>query len=265
MGPANRRAPGDTPDSTLGRPFARLDRPRLADPVSVAVVADPHLAVRAEGTWKVLHRTEARLRSALAVTTGTAPQSDGVDAVVFAGDLTHDGRQPEFERFDELVADLDRPWTAIPGNHDVPKSYDNHPGIGLAAFRRRYLSDGVAHSGTYEYRVDLRVGDLRIVCLNTAAPPRMEYGETWRGAVGPTGRERQREILDDEAAAQTVVIAHHNLGGSRSTNPDIRGSGSPSTTPRCSATCSPSPTSPWPSRATTMFPPSEITAASPNS
>lgn len=111
----------------------------------------------------MLHRTEARLRSALAVASGTAPRTDGVDAVVIAGDLTHDGFQPEFERFDELVADLDRPWTAIPGNHDVPKSYDNHPGIGLNAFRRRYLSDGVAHAGTCEYPVDLRVGDLRLV------------------------------------------------------------------------------------------------------
>lgn len=203
---------GASPADALGPTVARLDRPCLADPVSVAVVADPHLAVDEMGTWKVLHQTEARLRSALAVATGASSRSDGVDAVVFAGDLTHDGLPAEFERFDQLVADLDRPWTAIPGNHDVSKSFDEHPGIGVESFRRRYVGDGVAPSGIRDYPVVLRVGDLRLVCLNTAAPPSMDYGDTWSGAVGPTGRERLRETLEDETAARTVVVAHHNLG-----------------------------------------------------
>lgn len=196
----------------LGPVVARLDRPHLADPVSVGVVADPHLAVEDGGTWKVLHRTEARLRSALDVATGAAPASDGVDAVVFAGDLTRDGLRSEFDRFDTLVDGLDRPWTAVPGNHDVPKSFDDHPGIGVESFRRRYVGDGVAPPGPCDYPVVLRVGDLRLVCLNTAAPPSMDYGDTWSGAVGPTGRECLRETLKDETTPRTVVVAHHNLG-----------------------------------------------------
>ena len=47
-----------------GPVFARLDRPRSDPPVTLAVIADPHVAVAARGTWKVYHRTLDRLRTA---------------------------------------------------------------------------------------------------------------------------------------------------------------------------------------------------------
>lgn len=198
--------PSATPEraSTVppGPIIAECDRPRVADPVTLAVVADPHLAVSGCGTWKVLHRTEARLRSALA----TAANADGV---VFAGDLTHDGRKPEFDRFETLVDGLDPLWTSIPGNHDVPKSFDDHEGISLDSFRRRFLGDG---DPADEYPVCLDIDGLRVVCLNTAAPTDVDTQDTWGGTVGPAQRARLRELLAADPDIPTAVVAHHNFG-----------------------------------------------------
>ena len=207
--------PSDPPTAgdgaRLGPVVADLDRPRAGDPVTLAVVADPHLAVVHTGTWKVLHRTEARLRRALDIARGVSRGFDGTDAVVFAGDQTHDGRKTEAGRFDELAAGLDQPWTAVPGNHDVPKAFDDHEGVALSALRRRYAGDAAAVESGDSYPLVLRVGGVRIVCLNTAAPPDVDLAETWGGAVGPEQLERLRTALAEDPEAPTVVVAHHNL------------------------------------------------------
>lgn len=182
---------------------AELDRPRVLEPVTLAVVADPHLAVTGRGTWKVLHRTDTRLRTAL----GMAANADGI---VFAGDLTHDGELPEFDRFEALVDGLDCQWTSLPGNHDVPKSFDDHEGISPADFHRRFIGDASSADG---YPVSLDIGGLRVICLNTAAPMDVDLYNTWGGAVGPAQRSRLRELLTVGPHVPTLVVAHHNLGG----------------------------------------------------
>jgi 3',5'-cyclic AMP phosphodiesterase CpdA len=143
---------------------ATLDRPRVTDPVTVAVIADAHLATDHRGTWKTLHRTEARLRTALEVS------ARGSDAVVFAGDQTHDGHPPELERFRSLAAGLNRPWVGLPGNHDVPKTFDDHDGPTLEDVCSRFTGDAATTDAAgVRYPLTLRVGELRIVCVNTVA------------------------------------------------------------------------------------------------
>lgn len=199
--------------SSLGPVVADLDRPRSDDPVTLAIVADPHLAVVHTGTWKVLHRTESRLRRALDIARGTSRGFDGTDAVVFAGDQTHDGLGTELSRFGELAAGLDQPWTAVPGNHDVRKSFDSHEGVEFPAVRRRYAGSAAPGAGTDDdYPLVLWVGDVRIVCLNTAAPPDVDLAATWGGAAGPEQRERLASTLAADPDAPTVVVAHHNFG-----------------------------------------------------
>ncbi len=41
-----------------------------------------------------------------------------LDLLVFSGDLTEDSSREEYELFFEMVKGYDRPWCAIPGNHD---------------------------------------------------------------------------------------------------------------------------------------------------
>ncbi|MFB6195219.1 MAG: metallophosphoesterase [Haloplanus sp.] len=213
-GPPERRpsAFGDAP----GPVVHELDRPQAADPVTLSVVADPHLTASERGTWKVFHRTEARLRAALDVARGGDADRRSADAVVFAGDQTRDGLRTEFDRFDEFLAGLDGPWAAVPGNHDVPKSFDDHGGLPVEAFRRRYVggAEAVVSEGDAAdaYPVVLRAGELRVVCLNSAAPPDVDLRGTWAGAVGPAQRERLRETLAAAPDDPTLVVCHHNLG-----------------------------------------------------
>lgn len=199
--------------SRLGPVVADLDRPHADGPVTLAVVADPHLAVVHTGSWKVLHRTESRLRHALDIARGASRGFDGTDAVLFAGDQTHDGLKTELGRFEELVAGLDQPWTAVPGNHDVRKSFDDHEGVPLSALRRRCAGTAAPADGTDSgYPLVLWVGGVRVVCLNTAAPPDVALGDTWGGAVGPEQRDRLEATLAADPDAPTLVVAHHNLG-----------------------------------------------------
>jgi 3',5'-cyclic AMP phosphodiesterase CpdA len=213
------RVAAATAEDALGPVRARLDRPRLADPVALAVVADAHLAVDHAGTWKVLHRTEQRLRTALVAARGPSGPAPNTDAILFAGDQTHDGLRREFDRLDAFLGGLDRPWTAIPGNHDVPKRFDDHEGLPLHAVRERYRGDATPWVGETDARNEqnafpwtLDIGGLRVVCLNTAAPPGESYVHTWGGAVGAEQRERLRATLAEAPDAPTILLAHHNLG-----------------------------------------------------
>lgn len=187
-----------------GPVLADLDRPRLDAPVTLALIADPHLAVEGDGTWKLRHRSEPRLRTAIET-------ANEADAVAFVGDLTNDGRPAEFDRVDDLFADLSVPWTAVPGNHDVAKSFDSHETPPIADFARRYRGDATRPDAA-AYPVLLRVGGLRVVCLNTAAPENVSTRDTWSGAVGPTQRSRLAALLAEEPETPTLVVAHHNLG-----------------------------------------------------
>lgn len=182
-----------TDDAAAGPVLARLPRPRLADPVTLAVLADPHVPVDARGTWKVHHRAADRLRTAVALANAHA------DHAVLAGDLTKDGRPAAFDRVDEVLADLAVPAVAIPGNHDVPKAFDEHDSPPTAAFVERYDPLPFARE----------VGGLTLLGVNSASAGSDLQG-TWGGRVGATQREWLRERA---AAAETpVLLTHHNLG-----------------------------------------------------
>lgn len=183
-----------------GPVLARLNRPRSDPPVTVAVVADPHVAVDASGTWKVAHRTRDRLATAVAAA------NEHADVAVVAGDLTRDGHPREFDAVDAVLADLAVPWSAIPGNHDVPKAFDDHETPPAEAFYDRY--DALP--------LEREAGDLTLLCLDTASAgvegghgSRDESGlrHTWGGRVGETQRGWLAERLQE--TANPVVVGHH--------------------------------------------------------
>ncbi|PSP55135.1 metallophosphoesterase [Halobacteriales archaeon QS_1_67_19] len=179
-------------------PLARLPHPRSETVTKLALVADPHVSADREGTWKVFHRTETRLRTALA----DADDRD-VDGVVFAGDLTEDGRPRDFDLVADLLAELDAPVVAVPGNHDVPKSFKDHETPPVSAFESRFAP------GSFPHRAE--IGDADVLALNAATAPDGSLEDTHDGAIGNDQLAWLESTLPETTAP--VVVTHHNLAG----------------------------------------------------
>jgi len=178
-----------------GPTVARLERPR-GPTTRLAVVADPHLTDRAEGTWKVYHRTITRFQAVIADV-----HRGAVDGVLIAGDLTKDGHPGEFQIARELLAVLDVPYVAVPGNHDVPNETEDHTTPPIAAFERRF--------GPGPYPATRRVGAVDVVAVDTASHPEAADRDSPAGSL--TAEEREALERELAAARNPIVLAHHNL------------------------------------------------------
>lgn len=188
---------GTAASGTPGPLLARLGRPCVAEPVRIAVLADPHVTVGEHGTWKVAHRSRDLLERAVART-----EAAGADLAVLPGDLTGDGHPAAFEAVDEVLGSLETPWVAVPGNHDVPKSFDAHESPLVDAFEQRYAPDG----GLPFVR---EAGPVTLLGVNTASAPDGSLRSTWGGRVG--GRDRAW-LADTLSEVETpVVVLHHNV------------------------------------------------------
>ena len=183
--------------------LARLASPSVAEPTSVAVVADPHVTPQAEGTAMVYHDAGDRLRRAFA-----DAEARGVDAIVSAGDLTKDGAPWEYDYLDTILAEVETPFFSVPGNHDVPKApvaeYDHgdeHDTPPVERFEREYTPDG-------ELPFVERVGGVDIVGIDTASAPDGSLARTHDGRVSAEQVAWLDATLDDLAAP--VVLMHHN-------------------------------------------------------
>lgn len=190
-------SPVDRAGLPSGSVMARLDRPRTDDRTRLAVIADPHLSTEESGTSKLFEYTEAHVANAVA----DIADRD-VDAMVCAGDITKDGEPWNFDRFDELVADLDVPFYSIPGNHDVPKEGYDHENLPMAEFAERYTPDGQG------VPFHVRVGGIDLIGLNTAGTEEWLY-DSHAGTVPQEQLDWLEETLPETETP--VVLAHHNL------------------------------------------------------
>jgi DNA repair exonuclease SbcCD nuclease subunit len=185
-----------TPGAHPGSVLATLDRPAAATETTIAVVADPHVATRAAGTSKLFEHTETHFRNAVADI-----REREIDAALSVGDLTKDGEPWNYAAVDEALDDLDVPFYAVPGNHDVPKAGDEHDPLPVAEFADRYAPDD-------EYPFRTAVGGVDVVGLNTAGTAEFRH-ESHDGALDPGRIEAVQEAL--AAADEPVVLSHFNL------------------------------------------------------
>ncbi|MDY6817460.1 MAG: metallophosphoesterase [Halobacteriales archaeon] len=181
---------------------ARLTAPKVESRTRIAVVADPHVTPRAEGTAMVYHRAVDRLRTAL-----MDAERRNVDAIISAGDLTKDGAPWEYEQLDQLLTELETPFFSVPGNHDVPKAStdeyehgDDHDTPPIDQFERKYAPDS--------YPFVEEVGELDIVALNTASRSDGSLRRTHDGAVSDTDITWLEKTLPE--LETPVVLMHHN-------------------------------------------------------
>lgn len=185
----------DGSKTAAGALMTRLDRPNAAESTTFAVIADPHVGVRSEGTSKIFERTETHFQAAI-----DDIAARDVDAVLSVGDLTRDGEPWNYEAVDAVIADLDVPFFAVPGNHDVPKDSDEHQNISADEFADRYAPD------TYPF-VE-RVGGVDVVGLNTSGDERW-LTDTHEGALDDDQLSWLADTLPD--LDDPLVLMHHNL------------------------------------------------------
>lgn len=177
--------------------MARLAAPTTDEPTRLAVVADPHVAVRASGTSKLYERTLAHFESAV-----TDAQERAPDAVLSVGDLTKDGEPWNFEAVDEILAGLDAPFYSIPGNHDVPKASDSHEALSITDFADKYAPTGQG----FPFHVE--VGGIDLLGLNSAGTAERLL-QTHDGEVSA---DQLSWLKDKLAGVETpLVLIHHNL------------------------------------------------------
>jgi len=180
--------------ATAGSVLARLDAP-AGERTRFAVVADPHVSTRAEGTSKLFEHTLAHFEAAVEDINGRS-----VDAVLSPGDLTKDGEPWNYAAVDEVLDGLDAPFYAVPGNHDVPKYGEDHETISVDHFADQY--------GPGELPYHVSVGALDVIGINSAGTADRLF-ETHEGRVD----EATLDWLDDRLAETEtpVVLVHHNF------------------------------------------------------
>lgn len=197
-------SPVATREDHPGSVLARLERPR-GERTRFAVVADPHVSTREEGTSKLFELTEQHFAAAI-----DDIATRDVDAVLSPGDLTKDGELWNYEAVEDVLTALDAPFYAVPGNHDVPKDRDEHDAPALDRFTEVYTPTEPIARGPDGLSFRVRVGDLDVFGLNTSGSADRLF-DSHEGHVGAAQREWLAAELD--AAEDPLVLMHHNLPG----------------------------------------------------
>jgi 3',5'-cyclic AMP phosphodiesterase CpdA len=161
------------------------------------VIADPHITPSERGTWKVYHQTVKRLQTAIA----DINQRD-VEGVLLAGDLTKDGTEAEFKRINEILTQLQKPFVAIPGNHDVPKeAFDEHATPSIEDFTREYT---IGRLPFVE-----QIGGIELIGLNSATTPDGSLADTHGGLLSDDQLSWLHDVLPTLNCP--IVALHHKL------------------------------------------------------
>lgn len=123
------------------------------------------------------------------------------DAVIVSGDFTMRARHSEFEQARAFLTQIDKPWLAIPGNHDQPI-------LPVADAIERFTNCFARYTKYIHPRIDsvLPIDGLFVIGLNDNRP-------IWPG--GFWSRE-QRAWLNDQLArapreSAKVLATHHQL------------------------------------------------------
>lgn len=133
-------------------------------------------------------------------------QDAAPDLVVVAGDLTLDGKVPEFEAAASWLRSLPQPMIVTPGNHDTPFA-------GLGELCERFTNPWRRFSDRFGEAdgADWRAPGLTLTTLNTARAAQLR----WNWSKGAVARHQIRRVVRTLEAAPPedlrVVVCHHPL------------------------------------------------------
>ncbi len=155
----------------------------------LAQITDTHMLPPGEIAYGVAD-TEARLRAAVATINAAKP-----DLVLHTGDFAHKGAPEAYELAQSILADLDAPFYAIPGNHDLRANM-------RAAFRdTAWMPEKDSPDAFIHYAID--AGPVRILALDSVIPGEAG-GELCEARLGWL-----KARLDEDAETPTMLALHH--------------------------------------------------------
>lgn len=123
-------------------------------------------------------------------------RDQGADLVVVSGDLTQRARQWQFVEARRFLDGLGIPWTAVPGNHDIPLFNVVRRAIHPFGRYRQFL-----HAELEPVSMDDEVATLG---MNTVQP-----GLWKEGAVRRSSLRRLRRWSAEAGHRARIVFAHH--------------------------------------------------------
>ncbi len=153
----------------------------------IAHLSDPH--VRPDGVlYQGVVDSNAQFAAAIAHVNALAPRPD---LVLLSGDLVDHGHADEYAMLARLLAPLDVPVLAIPGNHDERE-----------AFRRAFAGQSwLPAQGPIDY-VSGDCGPVRVVALDVTLPG------LHHGAVSEDGAVWLDRMLAAEPSRPTILMMH---------------------------------------------------------
>ncbi|MCB2128235.1 MAG: phosphodiesterase [Rhodobacteraceae bacterium] len=153
-------------------------------------ISDPHIVPHGQLAYGQVD-TATALADCVETINRMLPEIGPVDMVVVAGDLTDFGTEEEYLRFREIMAGLELPYRAVPGNHDN------------VAVMRACFSDRpwMPSEGPVNWALDF--GDLALIGLdsNVAACAYGNLSEETLSFLSGT--------LDAQGGKPTIVTMHH--------------------------------------------------------
>jgi 3',5'-cyclic AMP phosphodiesterase CpdA len=133
-------------------------------------------------------------------------EDEAPDLVVVAGDLTLDGKTPEFDAAAAWLSGLSSPRLVVPGNHDTPFVGPGELWTRFTRPWRRFSDRFGAQDGA-----GWRGSGITITSLNTARAAQLR----WNWSKGAVSRRQIRRVRQDLEAAPAedlkVVVCHHPL------------------------------------------------------
>ncbi|TAH13670.1 MAG: metallophosphoesterase [Curvibacter sp.] len=141
---------------------------------------------------------------------GTLARLQQPDLLVLSGDITQRARPAQFQAARAFMNQLDVPFVAIPGNHDIPL-FDVWTRV-----RRPYARHTAAFGA--ELEPAFSSADLLVICVNTTRPWRHKHGE-----VSAQQIDRVAQLLAQAQPDQLrVVVVHQPIAVSRAEDaPDL--------------------------------------------
>ena len=153
-------------------------------------ISDPHIVAKGKLAYGQVDTCLA-LTQCVTQINKILPEIGPVDMIIVTGDLTDFGTSDEYSLFRELIEELNIPYRAIPGNHDVK-----------SVMQKCFAdADWMPKTGPINWQIDFE--DLKVIGLDTSI-----IGKA-HGNLETDSLNFLRSSLNSAKGKPVIVASHH--------------------------------------------------------